>query len=561
MNIFKGIFKRSDSAWKILLDLMRNVGTSQSGVSVSEGSSITLSAVWAALVLISETMSTVPLQVFRRTNEGRDLYRDHPLYTVLHDRANRYETAQKFRERFFWNMEIAGIGLAEIIHNRGGQVAELYNIDPREVTEYFLDQNNNLNVRISGTVLGPDKLFYCYGPGQDGLRPRGRVTVAREAIGLGLAAQEFGGRFFSQGTHSGGFVQTDNKLSDDAFKRLKTSINEKYSGLDKAHQLILLEEGLKFVAAGMSNEDAQFLETRKFQIADIARFFGVKSYMLGDLERATFSNIEQQGIENIAYSWRPRAVRFEQSVSQQLLLPAERRLGIYVEHNLNALKQGDLKSQVDAWHLLIQDGVFNSDEVRAMLNMNFQENGQGKIYFMPANMQDKMAVKEGLPLQENSRAKIDIVPAIRSIQSTGNLRYRQVIEEIRSKHGAFDELKAESLSFSAALEWLFARRYCDFDVLGYREQVVKIIEGQKKRAEQGDLMANDEITRVRNAFHYAAIQNSGCSKVIWRSNSSCPHCKELDGTVVNVGQSFIPEGKIRHAPHKSLCDCDIEGLA
>ncbi len=651
-KIFKGLFKRSDdSTWKTLLDLVRNVGRSASGVDVSESSSITLSAVWAALVLISETMSTVPLQVFKRTNEGRDLYRDHPLYTVLHDKANRYETAQKFRERFFWNMEIAGIGLAEVIHTRGGKVAELYNLDPREVTEYFLDQNNNLNVRISGVTLGPDKLFYCYGPGQDGLRPRGRIAVARESIGLGLAAQEFGGRFFSQGTHNGGFIQTDKTLTEGAFERLKNSINEKYSGLDKAHKLIVLEEGLKFIAAGMSNEDAQFLETRKFQIADIARFFGVKSYMLGDLERATFSNIEQQGIENIAYSWRPRAVRFEQSVSQQLLLPPERKAGIYVEHNLNALKQGDLKSQVDAWHLLIQDGVMNSDEVRAMLNMNNQSDGQGEIYFMPANMQDKSTVNipddpadhkaqtdpaggatvddtgAGVTLNgaqvQAATAIVQSVAAgalprdaglsqlevlfnltseqalslmgsagdgftaggdsarsgqtkkiecpgvsyhLRAMQSMKiSTRHFEYITEIRAKNEtsgqAIENLLAESRDFSSSLESIFETEYPGFRVDGYREQSEKIIGAQRIRAEKGEIDAAEEITRMRNAFNYAAIQNSDCTKVVWRSNPSCPHCKDLNGKVVEVGQSFITEGKIRHAPHKSLCDCDVEGLA
>lgn len=549
----KNLFKRearSDN-WATLLEMLKSGGASKSGVQVTKDSSLAYSAVWAALVLISETMSTVPLQVFRRTGNGREVYRDHPLYTVLHDRANRYESAQKFREQFAWNMEIAGIGLAEKVRDSSGIVRELYNINPNDVASYFIGNDGQLNFKLtSGTVFGPDKIFFCYGPGQNGLTPRSRLTVARESIGLGLAAQEFGSRFFGQGTHNGGFVQTEKSLSDGAFARLKDSMQSNYEGLGKAHKLMILEEGLKFSPAGMSNEDAQFLETRKFQIGDIARFFGVKSYMLGDLERATFSNIEQQGIENVTYSWRPRAIRMEQAFNQQLLRDPERK-NLYIEHNLNGLMQGDLASQAQVWNTLAQAGVLNADEIRAMMNMNDQVDDQGKIYYMPLNMADKATVSNPEPVQ-NARSESEVAE-IRDLFDM----FLPVLTEKKCSDGL--------VSVSLAMAHVFQRRYGErFNSKEYLKTVETQLNFLEKRIKKGIDM-DLELIRMRNAFHYAALQASGVEKVVWRSDPDCPHCQQLNGKVVNIGDYFDPTQKLRHPPYsggdyKSLCDCDVEGI-
>ena len=552
----RNLFKREvrGDSWATLLEMLKGGGVSNAGVNVNKDSSLAYSAVWAALVLISETMSTVPLQVFKRTENGREVYRDHPLYTVLHDRANRYESAQKFREQFAWNMEIAGIGLAEIVHDKSGMVRELYNINPEDVSSYFIGNDGQLNFKLrSGTIFGPDKIFSCYGPGQKGLTPRSRLTVARESIGLGIAAQEYGSRFFAQGTHNGGFVQTDKALSDNAFARLKTSMKEQYEGLGNAHKLMLLEEGLKFTPAGMSNEDAQFLETRKFQIGDIARFFGVKSYMLGDLERATFSNIEQQGIENVTYSWRPRAIRMEQAFNQQLLRDSERK-SLYIEHNLNGLMQGDLASQAQVWNTLAQAGVLNADEIRSMMNMNNQEDDQGKIYYMPMNMANKASVSlEPVAKEADTARAVSEVAEIRQVFND----FSSILTVERGSEG----FKIVSVALISTFKNLYAERFNAQEYLKIAENQINFLE---KRAEKG-LNLTQELTRMRNAFHYAALQASGVEQVVWRSDPSCPHCQQLNGKMVRVGEYFDQTQKLRHPPYnggdyKSLCDCDVEGL-
>ena len=513
MSILSRFFKQEKrSYWETLLQIATKGGSSSAGVAVSETSSMTMSAVWNALTLISETMSTVPLQIFRKTDEGRELYTDHPLYAVLHDKANRAESAQAFREKFVWNMEMRGIGLAEKVRDSYGQIGELWNITPENCSDIEFDEGRRLKFCINGQWYGQDRIFYCYGPGQDGLEPRGRLRVARESIGLGLAAQEYGSRFFGQGTHSGGFITHEGAkpLSELAYNRLKADLNAQYEGLSNAHKLILLEEGAKFQAAGMSNEDSQFLETRKFQISEIARFFNVKPHMLGDLERATFSNIEHQGIEAVTYCWRPRAVRIQQAINTQLLSPLERDT-VYAEHNLNGLKQGDLASQATVWHSLIQDGVLNANEVRQMMNMNNQPGDQGDIYLKPMNMTDKS------------------VPDERALRSVAD--YRAWGEGLAAK---------------------YATDYgVGFDHAGYVRSVGKLVGALEKRG-----LSTGEYTRMRNAFRYAGMQSGGVTHVIWRSH--CPHCAHLDGKVLPIGE-FFADG-IKHPPLTDGCDCDVEAV-
>jgi len=512
MSILTKIFRteKRSNPWDVLLQIAKGTAGA-SGVAVTNATSMNMSAVWNALTLISETMSTVPLQVFKRTDEGRELFTEHPMYSILHDRANRMESAQAFREKFVWNMEMCGIGIAQKLKDQNGQIKELWNINPEQCTDIKLDEGSRLQFLINGKWYSQSDIFYCYGPGQDGLTPRGRIKVARESIGLGLASQEYGERFFGQGTHSGGFLTHDGPkpLSDIAYNRLKTELNAQYEGLSNAHKLILLEEGMKFTQAGMSNEDSQFLETRKFQISEIARFFNVKSHMLGDLERATFSNIEHMGIEAVMYCWRPRAVRLQQAMDMQLLSPLERDT-VYIEHNLEGLKQGDLASQVNSWHLLIQDGVVNANEIRAKMNMNNQPGQQGEIYFKPLNMADK--------------SKPD--PALRNIAD-----YRAWGESLASE---------------------YAREYgVRFDHAGYVRSVSKLVASLEKRG-----LSETEPTRMRNAFRYAGMQAGGVTHVIWRSH--CPLCRHLDGKVVPIGEAFV-DG-VKHPPIASGCDCDVEAV-
>lgn len=484
---------RSGTYWQQVISEIK------SSSDVSEDNSLNYAAVWAAMELTTDTMSTVPLQVFKRTDKGRELHRDYQLYKVLHDQANNIESAQQFRETFWWNMEMKGIGIAEIVRNGKG-VAALWNISPSDVSQ--IEQvGSKLNFIINGKSYEQNRIFFCYGPGRNGLTPRGRITVAREAIGLGLSMQKYGGKYFKNGTNVGTILSHPAKLGDTAYKRLKDSLASQYTGADNAHKNMILEEGMTLTRANMSNEDSQFLESRKFQISDIARFFSVKPHMIGDLEKATFSNIEQQGIEAVTYCWRPRAVRFEQAINMQLINDNS----VYAEHNLDGLMQGDLKSQMDSWHIGVQDGIFNANEVREKLNMNKQPDDQGDIYFFPMNMINKKDVgkepTEPTAETDDERTKLEI---------------------------ADNAAKIYGLKFNRS---------------NYLSKANKLLKH------------NIEPIRLRNALKLTAMQSAGVKKVKWVSRDNCEICQHLNGKVVNIGEAF--EGKAKHPPLSEGCKCTI----
>lgn len=545
-------FRSDSSSWDTLVQMLKG-GKSAAGVSVNRNTVLTLSAAYNAQVIVSETMSTIPLQIFKKSSEGRVEVDSHPLYEVLHLQANPIESSQTFRQRIVWDIELEGIGLAEKIHDSSGRIRELWHIPSRELLEVEL-RGNQLWFHIGSQWYSSDKVFYVYGPGQDGLTPRSRLRVMNEAIGLGLAANEFGARYFSNGTNMGGFIEFPKGLNDNQFKRLKTSIDEGYTGLEKSHKLILLEEGGKFTKANSSNEDSQFLETRQFQIAEVARFYNIPPHLIGDLSRSTNNNIEHQGIEAVRYSWRPRAIRIEASINTQLLEPNERKK-IYAEHNLNGLMQGDFMSQMNGWHLAVQDGIYNADEVRKMLNMNNQDGGQGSIYFMPANMYNKQDVKDGKtlqtkqnPVQTQKNDDSDVNPVQKDQKSLGN---HDFYAEILKKNPTIDAFRAYAAALIPTFQTEFKSRFSPDE---YKKATEKLLSAQEKRTAGG--FGPDEYARMRNAFHLAAMQASGVKAVVWRSKSDCPHCQHLNGQIRPLNEPF--QDKIRHAPLVSGCDCDIE---
>jgi HK97 family phage portal protein len=406
MNFFKRIAAafRSSEWWRELLTT-GSMGGGEAGVSVNTRTAQNYSPVFACVTLAAETISTLPLKIYEQTKDGKKLRADHPTYKMLHDRANPAMTAQTFREIMQRSCELRGIALAQKVRNGYKQVVELWPLNPDKVSEYIADKKTGkLFFKLDdGRILSQDDVFYFYGPGTDGIKPVSRITYAAESLSIGVAAERFGRRFFGQNTHLGGFLRRPDgkKISKEAIDRLKEDINSKYKGLGKSHQLILLEDGMEYQKIGLTNTDSQFLETRRFQVEEVCRWFGMKPHMIGDLSHATYSNIEQQGIEAVQYCWLPRCVRWEQAINLQLLSG-----NLRAEHNMDGLMRGDLKSQAEAWNTLVQNGILNADEVRDFMGMNRQEDEQGKIYFMPLNMVNKADVASGTlsePVQDEPR--------------------------------------------------------------------------------------------------------------------------------------------------------------
>lgn len=358
------------------------------GVNVNEQTAMRNVAVFACIRILAETPASLPLLVYHRlANGGKERAYNHPTYPVLHDMANPEMTAMTLRETIQGHAVSWGNGYAYIVREHGW-VKELWPLLPSRTKPERIKGELVYRVILptgEPRTLDPNDVLHIPGFGFDGLKGYSPIQLAKEAIGLGLAAEEFGSRFFGQGTNLGGVVEHPNKLSQQAHENLKSSLAQKYQGLGKSHLLLLLEEGMKYQKIGVDPDSAQFLETRKYQVADIARLFRIPPHMIADLEHATFSNIEHQSIDFVVHTLRPWLVRWEQAINYKLFTPSERK-HYFAEHMVDGLLRGDAKSRAEALSTLRQNGIISADEWRAIENMNPQEGGVGKVYLVNAAM-------------------------------------------------------------------------------------------------------------------------------------------------------------------------------
>lgn len=356
---------------------------------MNEQSALRVTAYLAAVKIISETVASLPLIVYRRIQpRGKERAPDHPLYTVLHDQANSEMTAYQFRETLQGHILNWGNGYAEIERDGAGRVIGLWPLLPDRTWPERDQETQRLQYRTilpdgQQILLPSERVLHIPGFGFDGLVGYNPVKLAREAIGMALAAEQFGADFFGNGAKPSGIVEYPGRLSDEAYKRYKEEVQEAHGGLGKQHRLMVLEEGLKYHQVTIPPEEAQFLETRKFQVAEIARIFRVPPHMLGDLERATFSNIEHQSIEFVVHTIRPWLVRWEQAIRMKLLTPAERR-EFFAEFLVDGLLRGDIESRYNAYAVGRQNGWLSANDIREMENMNPVPGGD--VYMVNGNM-------------------------------------------------------------------------------------------------------------------------------------------------------------------------------
>jgi HK97 family phage portal protein len=361
---------------------------STSGVRINQSNAMQIGAVWACVRIIAETVASIPLIVYQRKEKGKDRAPTHALYPILHDQPNDEMTAMQFRELMQSHLLLWGNCYAEIEMNGAGSVIGLWPLMPDRTQVYRKDGQKYFVTRLpDGTMkpLAADRVFHIPGLGFDGLKGYSPIDMARNSLGLSVAAEEFGARFFEKGAVASMVVEHPKVLSPTASANLQRSLTEAHSGLSRQHRLMLLEEGMKATQIQIPNNNAQFLETRKFQVTEIARIFRVPPHMLADLDRATFSNIEQQSIEFVTHAIRPWLVRWEQAITKDLLGERERKV-FYPEHLVDGLLRGDIAARYQAYAVGRQWGWLSADDIREYENQNPLPDGQGEIYLIPANM-------------------------------------------------------------------------------------------------------------------------------------------------------------------------------
>lgn len=382
-----------------LAEMLGGGAATASGVNVTAETAMRVTAVLACVRVLSETLASLPLKVYRVLPDGgKEADRNHPLWALLHDQPNRWQTSFEFREMMVGHIALRGNAYAQIVSTGGRGVAELIPLHPDRVRPFWApDGTRAYEYRpdVGGRkILLQGEVLHIPGLGFDGLQGLDPISYAREALGLAIATEAFGARFFANDARPGVYLQHPTLVSEAAAARLKKSWEARHQGSANAHRVAVLEEGMTVAEIGVDPDHAQFLETRRFQIAEIARMFRIPPHMIGDLEKATFSNIEQQSLEFVMHTIRPWAVRMEQPIRRDLLTDAEKRTHV-VEFDVNGLLRGDIKSRYEAFATARNWGWLSVNDIRRLENLNPID--QGDIYLQPLNMVEAGAIPAPTP--------------------------------------------------------------------------------------------------------------------------------------------------------------------
>ena len=372
------------------------MGGSSSGKAVTERSAMQMTAVYSCVRILSEAVAGLPLHFYRYTDDGgKEKAIDHPLYSLLHDEPNPEMTSFIFRETLMTHLLLWGNAYAQIIRNGKNEVVALYPLMPNKM-EVSRDKSGQLyytyvtqpeeahTMKGNTVYLTPSEVLHIPGLGFDGLVGYSPIAMAKNAIGMAVACEEYGAKFFANGAAPGGVLEHPGTIKDP--QRVRESWQSTFGGSGNSNKVAVLEEGMKYTPIGISPEQAQFLETRKFQINEIARIFRVPPHMVGDLEKSSFSNIEQQSLEFVKYTLDPWIVRWEQSIRRALLTPEEKQK-YFVKFNLEGLLRGDYQSRMNGYAIGRQNGWMSANDIRELENQDRipAEEG-GDLYLVNGNM-------------------------------------------------------------------------------------------------------------------------------------------------------------------------------
>ena len=373
-----------------VVQLLGRGSQTTSGVWVNPDTALRFTAVFAAVRVIAESVAMLPLVVYRRDGKGgKDRAEDHPLFSTLHDQPNSFQTSFEFREMMTAHVLLRGNAYARIDRSTyDGRVLDLLPLHPDRIRP-FRRQDGSIWYEyrpITGTVevFSSDEMFHLKGLSTDGIVGVSPISMAREAVGLGMAFEEYFGRFFSNDATPPIVLKHPEALSEQAYGRLVQSVKERHSGLPNAHTPWVLEEGMTVEKVGVSPRDAMFIEGRKFQVTEIARIFRVPPHMVGDLDRATFSNIEQLSIDFVRYSLMPWIVRWQQALKMQLFSAKDAKC--FAAFVLRELLLGDMAARTAYYASMRQWGNLSANEVRELEDLNPRDDPGGKDFLEPMNM-------------------------------------------------------------------------------------------------------------------------------------------------------------------------------
>ena len=398
MNLLRKIFHSRDkpknfyhwSNWPFVF------GKSISGKSVNEYTAMQTTAVYACVRILAESIASLPLHVYAYKESKKERMPEHPLYFLLHDSPNPEMTSFIFRETAMIHLLLWGNSYAQILRDGRGRVVGLYPLLPNRMSVERNDAGEIIytytpmidgspNFKDKGQIrLRREDVLHIPGLGFDGLVGYSPIAMAKNAIGIALATEEYGAAFFKNGARPGGVLEHPGVLKDPS--KLRESWHAVYGGAMNTGRIAVLEEGVKYQQIAIPPEEAQFLETRKFQIDEIARLYRVPPHMVGDLEKSSFSNIEQQSLEFVKYTLNPWVMRWEQSLQKALLTDKERK-DYFIRFNVDGLLRGDYKSRMEGYAIGRQNGWLSANDIRSLEDMNpIEAEEGGDLYLINGNM-------------------------------------------------------------------------------------------------------------------------------------------------------------------------------
>ena len=398
MGFLSGLFRSRDaprnstsgSAYRFFM------GSSTSGKRVNERSAMQMTAVYSCVRILSEAVAGLPLHLYQYTDKSsKEKAVDNPLYFLLHDEPNTEMTSFVFRETLMTHLLLWGNAYSQIIRNGKGEVVGLYPLMPDRMTvnrdekgrlyyEYMVSSDDAKTLKDGTVRLSPYDVLHIPGLGFDGLVGYSPIAMAKNAIGLAIAAEEYGSKFYANGATPSGILEYPGTVKEP--DKVRESWNAGFGGSSNAHKIAVLEEGMKYTPISISPNEAQFLETRKFQINEIARIFRVPPHMVGDLEKSSFSNIEQQSLEFVKYTLEPWLVRWEQAM-QRALIPQDDKSKYFIKFNVDGLLRGDYQSRMQGYATARQNGWMSANDIRELENLDriLAEDG-GDLYLINGNM-------------------------------------------------------------------------------------------------------------------------------------------------------------------------------
>ena len=445
MGIFSGLFRSRDAPQNRTAGSTYSffLGQSSAGKRVNERSAMQMTAVYSCVRILSEAIASLPVHVYRYNDTGgKEKALDHPLYFLLHDEPNPEMTSFAFRETLMTHLLLWGNAYAQIVRNGKGDIIGLYPLMPDRMTvdrdergqlyyQYQMSQDDAHIMKGQTVILPPREVLHIPGLGFDGLVGYSPIAMAKNAIGLAIAAEEYGSKFYANGAAPSGVLEHPGTLKDPS--KVRDSWTQTFGGSGNAHKVAVLEEGMKYTPISISPNEAQFLETRKFQINEIARIFRVPPHMVGDLEKSSFSNIEQQSLEFVKYTLDPWVSRWEQNMARSLFT-ADEKATYFIKFNVDGLLRGDYQSRMNGYAIGRQNGWMSANDIRELENLDrIPAKLGGDLYLVNGNLcklQDAgIFASDGK--EENSDETDEVLEVEKSSTDTGESTDRENFGTVR----------------------------------------------------------------------------------------------------------------------------------